>query len=507
MKIDKRVFLCVTKMSYRIFAIFCMAILLAACSNADSAIAIRPSDDLLSSVCVNCEDFSSSSGFEKSCSSSVESSSSEVGCRTEYEDNCEYGELVDERDGKTYRTVKIGDQVWMAENLNYEMPWSYCYDGLDSNCIRYGRLYQWTEAEYACPVGWHLPDSSEWNTLIASVGGEKDAGRLLKSTTGWDIFYVDDEMIYDDNGTDAFGFSALPAGWRNDSFGVSFDCLGNETNFWSTSAAEDPYHCCDYVLILKLDGSTSVGYYLGRKSHNWHPVRCLRSNGTSPGMESSSSFAESSSSLVALTALCKTVTEDNCEYGELVDERDGQMYRTVKIGDQVWMAENLNYADSIKTPSLLNRSWCYNNEPDSCTKYGRLYTWAAAIDSVTFSTDAENVQGICPPGWHLPTNTEWNTLFSVGSSSTAGKILKSQMGWKEGINGADGVGFSALPAGSRSSGGFFDYVGGFAYFGVLLKNPTTWRTTCTCSILVVMRVWSKVRRTTLFPFVALRTSC
>ena len=113
---------------------------------------------------------------------------------------------------------------------------------------------------------------------------------------------------------------------------------------------------------------------------------------------------------------------------------------------------------------MLNRSWCYNNEPDSCTKYGRLYTWAAAIDSETFSTDAENVQGICPPGWHLPTNTEWNTLFSVGSSSTAGKILKSQMGWKEGINGADGVGFSALPAGSRSPGGFFDYVGGFAYF-------------------------------------------
>ena len=172
---------------------------------------------------------------------------------------------------------------------------------------------------------------------------------------------------------------------------------------------------------------------------------------------------------------CKTETEDDCEYGELTDDRDDKKYKTVKIGDQWWMAENLNYADSVKTPSLLKRNWCYKNEPDSCSKYGRLYTWAAAIDSVTLATDADNpqdcgygetctlparVQGICPEGWHLPTQSEWDTLFTaVGGQSNAGKVLKSQAGWNnddygDSGNGTDSFGFSALPAGNRYDGNF-----------------------------------------------------
>jgi uncharacterized protein (TIGR02145 family) len=103
---------------------------------------------------------------------------------------------------------------------------------------------------------------------------------------------------------------------------------------------------------------------------------------------------------------------------------------------------------------------------------GRLYTWAAAIDSVALYDDGNGVdcgynktctlpakvQGICPDGWHLPTNTEWNILFTeVGGKSAAGKILKSQTGWDHNDNGTDGVGFSALPAGGWdvSNGEFF----------------------------------------------------
>ena len=154
----------------------------------------------------------------------------------------------------------------------------------------------------------------------------------------------------------------------------------------------------------------------------------------------------------------------------MTDTRDGQTYKTVKIGDQTWMAENLNYADSAKTPSLLKRSWCFNKVAANCAVAGRLYTWAAAIDSVRLATDAENpqdcgygktctlpatVQGICPDGWHLPTREEWNTLFTeVGGESTAGEILKSQTGWYDNGNGTDGVGFSALPAGRRYNGKF-----------------------------------------------------
>ena len=152
------------------------------------------------------------------------------------------------------------------------------------------------------------------------------------------------------------------------------------------------------------------------------------------------------------------------------DSRDGKIYRTVTIGTQTWMAENLNYADSIKTPSLLKRSWCYDNEPANCDVGGRLYTWVAAIDSValydcgngvdcgygkTCSLPAK-VQGVCPSGWHLPTLAEWNILFTeVGGKSTAGKILKSQTGWYHNGNGTDGVGFSALPTGYRDYRGHF----------------------------------------------------
>lgn len=158
-------------------------------------------------------------------------------------------------------------------------------------------------------------------------------------------------------------------------------------------------------------------------------------------------------------------------YGTMTDSRDGQTYKTVKIGDQTWMAENLNYADSINTPSLLERSWCYNDNIENCAVAGRLYTWAAAIDSVKLATDADNPQdcgdgktcslpdtvyGICPPGWHLPTDTEWHTLFTeVSGYSIAGMIFKSKTGWDENGNGTDGVGFSALPVGGRGGGGYF----------------------------------------------------
>ena len=102
---------------------------------------------------------------------------------------------------------------------------------------------------------------------------------------------------------------------------------------------------------------------------------------------------------------CKTEKKDNCEYGSLTDDRDGQTYKTVKIGEQIWMAENLNYEE-------LN-SYCYNDSAEYCAKYGRLYTWAAAMDSAgEWSNNGRAcglnmmtcspkypVRGICPEGW------------------------------------------------------------------------------------------------------------
>ncbi len=159
-------------------------------------------------------------------------------------------------------------------------------------------------------------------------------------------------------------------------------------------------------------------------------------------------------------------------YDTLIDSRDKKIYKTVIIGKQLWMAENLNYSDSINYPSMLKRNWCNRNSLDSCSKYGRLYTWSAAMDSVgTFSTNGKNcgydtvcspkypVRGICPEGWHIPTRDEWRTLFHIVDESVSGRELRSVNEWlyrasesffKEKV--VDYYGFSALPAGSKQGG-------------------------------------------------------
>ena len=124
--------------------------------------------------------------------------------------------LTDSRDGQIYKTVVIGSQTWMAENLNYHIgkSYSYCYDNDVNNCAKYGLLYTWAAAKKACPRGWHLPTKTEFETLFNTVAGESEAGVMLKSTSGWGEY----DRI-NGNGTDAYSFSALPAGYR-DSNGV-----------------------------------------------------------------------------------------------------------------------------------------------------------------------------------------------------------------------------------------------------------------------------------------------
>ncbi|MDR2694074.1 MAG: fibrobacter succinogenes major paralogous domain-containing protein, partial [Chitinispirillales bacterium] len=116
------------------------------------------------------------------------------------------GTFTDSRDGKTYNTVKIGKQTWMAENLNYgTSSGSWCYNDRDSYCKKYGRLYEWETAKKTCPSGWHLPSRQEWEALVTYAGGYEAAGKRLKSTIGWND---------SGSGTDDYGFSALPGGGR-----------------------------------------------------------------------------------------------------------------------------------------------------------------------------------------------------------------------------------------------------------------------------------------------------
>ena len=165
-----------------------------------------------------------------------------------------------------------------------------------------------------------------------------------------------------------------------------------------------------------------------------------------------------------------TSPSEKVSLSTMTDSRDDHTYRIVTIGSQTWMAENLNY----KT----DNSYCYSNNASNCTKYGRLYTWAAAMDSAgTWSVNGKGcgygktcspmfpVRGVCPTGWHLPTQTEWNTLFTaVGGSSTAGTKLKSTTGWNSSGNGTDDYSFSALPAGDRDDDGYYYDEGNRAYF-------------------------------------------
>ena len=162
----------------------------------------------------------------------------------------EFGTLKDTRDGKSYKTVKIGEQTWMAENLNceYKIGGKTFQNGTNAE---YGRVYTWTAAmagtdsgffrvggvpdgarRGVCPEGWHLPDTADWNALFAAAGGKAVAGAILKSSSGW---------AGDGNGCDSCGFSALPSVNQDDgSFGLYAE-------FWSSTLAP-PWNDVDRAL-------------------------------------------------------------------------------------------------------------------------------------------------------------------------------------------------------------------------------------------------------------------
>jgi uncharacterized protein (TIGR02145 family) len=134
------------------------------------------------------------------------------------------GSFTDSRDGQSYKTVKIGKQTWMAENLNYKTEKSYCYGFDSTKCLKYGRLYSWEGAKDACPTGWHVPKLTDWMTLFFTVKDTLSVGRVLRSSSDWKDLRGNEYG----NGTDDYGFSALPGGYIN---GSARD-LGHKAYFW-----------------------------------------------------------------------------------------------------------------------------------------------------------------------------------------------------------------------------------------------------------------------------------
>lgn len=141
------------------------------------------------------------------------------------------GTLLDERDGKSYKTVKIGTQTWMAENLNYATGNSFCYENADNNCIKHGRLYDWSTARTACPAGWHIPSNDEWQALVDGMGGFDDAGIRMKARSDWEY-----NGTQTGNGSDDCGFSAFPSGSYS---GTKYWYLGFQTDWWSEGKDEN----------------------------------------------------------------------------------------------------------------------------------------------------------------------------------------------------------------------------------------------------------------------------
>ena len=404
-----------------------------------------------------------SSGTEKNNSSSSYSSSSDRYV-TEYSSSIasadevlnpdiSYGELIDLRDGQKYKTVKIGVQNWMAQNLNVKTE--RCQQS------RYveGRLYEWPDAvgldsshnydSFAseiqdsilpenhtgiCPPGWHIPTVLEYKqllTFVANKVGEDHVGTALKSKfpNAWP------EEEGEERPTDEFGFSIVFVGYITDDLRYA----GYSASTWFGDATENVFWSSlpdmgGYAFGLGVD-KTSKATIGGYTRDAYLPVRCLENRDFDEGKTA---------------APQKGSVYDSLE-NTLTDLRDNRVYKTVVIGTQIWMAENLNYVTEGGYADDLDRSRCFGDMQFYCEDYGRLYRWSGAMDipyvyAEKQYDDTLMHQGLCPQGWHLPTKAEFDTLIShTGGFNHAGKNLKSVDLWRNGAPLEDDYSFNAKP--------------------------------------------------------------
>ena len=223
-------------------------------------------------------------------------------------------------------------------------------------------------------------------------------------------------------------------------------------------------------------------------------VACGDDNGSSPTAFSTVSssledFALSSSSVVlkeSSSSVTASVNSDHLawdylnpdlEFGEFTDERDGLVYKYVVVGNDWIMVENLNYADSIRTPNLKGNSWCLNNSQDSCSKYGRYYTWSAVMDTTPEYNDKAapfmylnlgmRRQGICPEGWYIFLNrNQWDGGYFPKNGAFR---LCAKKGWNNDLC-TDEYGFAALPNGYYDDGEFKEVGVSYRFWSAMLDN-------------------------------------
>jgi uncharacterized protein (TIGR02145 family) len=331
----------------------------------------------------------------------------------------EKGTFTDSRDGQVYSTILIGNLVWMSENLRYNLPGSLENPAFKDK--KYGRFYNWKQAQEVCPEGWQLPSDADWKSLERIQGMAlnelnkkyhrgKSIGTSLKSEKDW----------IRGSGNNSSGFNALPAGYYA-AYDKSFRELGESAVFWSSSGINGNYKTYRYLLA----DSTTVFRNESKKEYAYS-CRCVK----------------------------KEIVENDSFF---TDRRDGQVYKTVNIGNKIWMAENLRYFETAGTEI----------PEDKTGEYGILYNWTSLMAlhakySRNQWTSEENHRGICPLGWHIPSEEEWTSLLEELNNDT--ERMTSVSGWEDAENGNNSSGFNVYPAGYYEPFFGFDQFAKGAYY-------------------------------------------
>ena len=469
-----------------------------------------------------------------------------------------YGPNITDVDGNSYKTVYIGTQQWMAENLRVSKynngdlipfipdsaQWAFraseawCYPNNDiNNNIPYGKLYNLytvVDSRKICPVGWHVSTDNEWTILSNYLGGEAIAGGKLKEigTLHWrspnpgatdevnfkavgggvrehnGYFYPFKETAYywtptllPNSTTQYYGrrfcYECVGLDRYNNGYppytGFSVRCLkdADNTNNQPTQGSIQNIDCGGATNNGTLTANTAASEvssmlaYTGGNGGTY-ASQTIASTGvtgltatlsagtfangegyltyTITGTPTASGTATFDISIGGKTCtLTRTIVQPTNGFGPNISDIDGNSYKTVYIGTQQWMAENLKTA-KYNDGSIIKDwstdtigSWCYfENDTNYNNKSGKLYNWYAL-----------GKQKICPIGWHVPAENEWQILTEyLGGSSIAGGKLKQTdtLNWAKPNTGAtNSTGFNAVPGGVRLNNTFFYWPNNYAY--------------------------------------------
>ncbi|MDO4947485.1 MAG: FISUMP domain-containing protein [Fibrobacter sp.] len=345
--------------------------------------------------------------------------------------------------------VKIGNQEWMTRNLDVDVEGSSCYNDKPENCEKYGRIYTWSMAmdidisydrkkygetkephQGICPEGSHLPSHEEWMQLNEFIKANPEYLTYFQNQYGGAYDY---KGFYRSVGSEVTFISS-----------TEYDVSGSSSLY---EYAWLWYIHDNHIYFYKDNGHKYTGAY----------VRCVKGE-LSPNTVPSSSSGNATPVLEVAEGCNDYGYNSNweylnpdVEYGCIFDERDSHYYKTVYVGDQLWMAENLRYEATVGS------SWCFNDELDEfgdCNEYGRYYGGNA------IATD----DPICPEGYRVPSQSDVNKLIEYMKNQEAGVeifMAKTDL-WdlpnENAFEGNNATGLTMLPGGLRGydNGRFYE---------------------------------------------------